>query len=284
MLERLTSRCSICFSSAIRRDRGFRVYLCSCPRCGDYEITHEANYDLLFALGGEGSTASLLASYWVSWHLNERVTTKHIPMLQSLDKPSLVERAVALLALVHWVSDGQMAKEIKLMVPRFCGATCCADEAELGELTKFAVEKGWVQEGDEYMSLKLTARGLSRFEGSDIGGQKTDQSTNITIMNSTFVNSPFAAGQGVEQTAGDLAISAKDREILQQLVAAIRQVDVPDHEKEDAILAVERIGQAKDATQVRHWYDHLKGIGSVAKAVPAPVWEAVVTVVKLLGG
>jgi len=284
-VNEINNLCAVCLSQAPLRPAGeFSgiVLFRSCPRCGNYEITTEAHNDIYHGLGSAESPLRLRASYWLNSHPGTRVMTTHVPTFEGLEEPSFQERVEATLDLVRQKTGGRIGKEIGVHVPRFCGASCSADDSELTELLEHLIDEKWLARGGKPQTIKLTGKGLQRLQQGD----NVEKKASVTFKNNTFVNSPVAAGQDVEQTVGDITVSSNDREVLLQLVEAIQNADAPDHEKDDAILAVKKIEQAKDVAQVRRWYDHLKGIGSVVKAIPAPVWAAAGTVFEklLLGG
>jgi len=285
MDERINENCAICLSRApLLQSETVSIdglVTRSCPRCGNYRITLQANAQLLVQLGPADSPLRLRASYWMNRYPNSEVTTDQLRVFKGLEDPPLGERFEAILDLVRRKANGHIGKEIGVHPPRFLGASCSVDESELNELLRYLKDSEWLARGSKPQNIKLTAKGLERLQKGDT----VEQKASITISNSNLYGSPIAAGQGVEQTVGDITVTANDHQVLQTLAEAIQAADAPQHEKDDAILAVEKIGQAKDVAQVRRWYDHLKVIDSVVKAIPSPVWTAAVEVFqRLLGG
>lgn len=130
------ARCPICTEQANSSPVGTRdVSVISCPRCGVYQITHQAQVNLNTTSLTLRQTANI--SSWLYENRNYEITTRNLDALSVIKAPSFHERADKLLLTIETKTEyaGQLVhKELSWM-----SSSWCVNEDELQETLKYLI-------------------------------------------------------------------------------------------------------------------------------------------------
>ena len=163
----LQEACPICRSPAPRvATLGFGAHVRDCPRCGKYEITEEADFDIPPFLKGKNAHKRVWASFWVRQHPGERITRAHIPIFRRLKEPSMESKTLSTLKVVHRRAR-RIGVEIDVHVDTFCGCSCCEDEVDLWAFLEFLDDSGWVRTDRHPKTVCLTGKGKLHLESTE---------------------------------------------------------------------------------------------------------------------
>ncbi len=129
-----------------------------CPRCGEYQITHQAQVNVKSTRFTPRERANM--SSWLYENQHHVITTQNLAALITNKAPSFHKRAdMLLLALEKKTEFAGQTIEKELY---WFSASWCLNDAELNEITNYlALEQRIVPEG---IGCKIAHRGWARLE------------------------------------------------------------------------------------------------------------------------
>ena len=154
------AQCPICKEQATSSPIGTRdVYVVTCPRCGVYQITYQAQVNLGTTHLTQRQVGNI--SSWLYENQKYEITTHNLDALTIIKTPSFHERSDKLLLRIE--SQTEFAGQFVPKELSWISCAWCANEEELQEILKYLKTEQRIHT-DFMTDFKILPAGWARLE------------------------------------------------------------------------------------------------------------------------